>query len=216
MLATGMRTSALRPFHQCVWHVEADERVDAARYGSGKPLRYVALRYFNVADPTPRAHRAGDAGRDFVDQSGLRAMVGKRAHVSVFGSDYPTPDGTGVRDYLHVEDLASAHLCALGYLRGGRASVTLNVGYAMGTRFAKCCAWSNRLAASLGNKGRGAPPRGSATSWRGQAHSRRARFGSPNMTICRRSSGARWLGEKAIGRSPGARINLIHVLYLSL
>jgi UDP-glucose 4-epimerase len=59
-------------------------------------------------------------------------MVGKRPHVSVFGTDYPTPDGTGVRDYLHVEDLASAHLRALDYLRGAGRSVTLNVGYGHG------------------------------------------------------------------------------------
>jgi UDP-glucose 4-epimerase len=58
--------------------------------------------------------------------------LGKRTHVSVFGSDYPTPDGTGVRDYLHVEDLAAAHLNALDYLRAGGKSVTLNVGYAHG------------------------------------------------------------------------------------
>ena len=59
-------------------------------------------------------------------------MVGKRPHVSVFGSDYPTPDGTGMRDYLHVEDLAAAHLNALDYLRGDGKSVTLNVGYGHG------------------------------------------------------------------------------------
>jgi UDP-glucose 4-epimerase len=59
-------------------------------------------------------------------------MVGKRSHVSIFGTDYPTPDGTGVRDYLHVEDLASAHLCALRYLRDGRPSATFNVGYGHG------------------------------------------------------------------------------------
>jgi UDP-glucose 4-epimerase len=59
-------------------------------------------------------------------------MVGKRRHVAVFGSDYPTPDGTGVRDYLHVEDLASAHLCGLEYSRAAGCSVTLNVGYGHG------------------------------------------------------------------------------------
>jgi UDP-glucose 4-epimerase len=60
------------------------------------------------------------------------AMVGKRPHVAVFGSDYPTPDGTGMRDYLHVEDLAAAHLNALDYLRADGPSVTLNVGYGHG------------------------------------------------------------------------------------
>jgi UDP-glucose 4-epimerase len=58
--------------------------------------------------------------------------VGKRSHVSVFGTDYPTPDGTGVRDYIHVTDLATAHLNALDYLRAGGSSLTANVGYGHG------------------------------------------------------------------------------------
>jgi len=65
-------------------------------------------------------------------KAACEAMVGKRPHVSVFGSDYPTPDGTGVRDYLHVEDLAAAHLNALDYLRSGGKSTILNVGYGHG------------------------------------------------------------------------------------
>jgi UDP-glucose 4-epimerase len=97
------------------------------------PLRYVVLRYFNVAGSEPNG-RIGQAtpGATLLTKVACEAVVGKRAHVSVFGSDYPTPDGTGVRDYLHVEDLASAHSCALGYLRGGGPSVTLNVGYGHG------------------------------------------------------------------------------------
>jgi UDP-glucose 4-epimerase len=96
-------------------------------------LRYVALRYFNVAGSDPGG-RIGQAtlGATLLTKVACEAMVGKRPHVSVFGSDYPTPDGTGLRDYLHVEDLASAHLNALGYLRGNGASVTLNVGYGHG------------------------------------------------------------------------------------
>jgi len=62
----------------------------------------------------------------------VRRWSGKRTHVSVFGTDYPTPDGTGVRDYIHVADLASAHLRALDYLRGGGRPTTLNVGYGHG------------------------------------------------------------------------------------
>ena len=97
------------------------------------PLRYVALRYFNVAG----SHPGGKIGHSTVDSHLLtkvacEAMVGKRPHVSVFGSDYPTPDGTGVRDYLHIEDLAAAHLDALRYLREGGKSTTLNVGYGHG------------------------------------------------------------------------------------
>jgi UDP-glucose 4-epimerase len=96
-------------------------------------LRYVALRYFNVAGSDPGG-RIGQAtlGATLLTKVACEAMVGKRPHVSVFGSDYPTPDGTGMRDYLHVEDLAAAHLNALGYLRGNGKSVTLNVGYGHG------------------------------------------------------------------------------------
>ena len=96
-------------------------------------LRYVALRYFNVAGSDP-AGKIGQAtqGATLLTKVACEAMVGKRPHVSVFGSDYPTPDGTGVRDYLHVEDLAAAHLNALDYLRGNGKSVTLNVGYGHG------------------------------------------------------------------------------------
>jgi UDP-glucose 4-epimerase len=97
------------------------------------PLRYVSLRYFNVAG----AHPGGQIGHStlgshLLTKAACEAMVGKRPHVSVFGSDYPTPDGTGVRDYLHIEDLAAAHLDALKYLRTGGKSTILNVGYGHG------------------------------------------------------------------------------------
>jgi UDP-glucose 4-epimerase len=96
-------------------------------------LRYVALRYFNVAGSDPGG-RIGQAtqGATLLTKVACEVMVGKRPHVAVFGSDYPTPDGTGMRDYLHVEDLAAAHLNALDYLRGGGKSLTLNVGYGHG------------------------------------------------------------------------------------
>jgi UDP-glucose 4-epimerase len=97
------------------------------------PLRYVALRYFNVAGSDPGG-RIGQAtpGATLLTKVACEAMVGKRSHVSIFGTDYPTPDGTGVRDYLHVEDLASAHCRALDYLGSSGRSVTLNVGYGHG------------------------------------------------------------------------------------
>jgi UDP-glucose 4-epimerase len=96
-------------------------------------LRYVALRYFNVAGSDPGG-RIGQAtkGATLLTKVACEAIVGKRSHVSIFGSDYPTPDGTGVRDYLHVVDLAAAHLNALAYLRNGGRSATLNVGYGHG------------------------------------------------------------------------------------
>jgi len=97
------------------------------------PLRYAALRYFNVAGSDPGG-RIGQAtpNATLLIKVACEAAVGKRPFVSIFGSDYPTPDGTGVRDYIHVEDLARAHLDALAYLRAGGASTTLNVGYGHG------------------------------------------------------------------------------------
>ncbi len=96
-------------------------------------LRYVALRYFNVAgcDPGGRIGQSTEKAT-LLTKVACEAAVGRRPHVSIFGTDYPTPDGTGVRDYIHVEDLARAHLAALGYLRGGGASTTLNCGYGHG------------------------------------------------------------------------------------
>jgi UDP-glucose 4-epimerase len=96
-------------------------------------LRYVALRYFNVAG-SDTSGRIGQAtpNATLLVKVACEAAVGKRPGLAIFGTDYPTPDGTGVRDYLHVEDLAAAHLDALAYLRGGGASTTLNVGYGHG------------------------------------------------------------------------------------
>ncbi len=96
-------------------------------------LRYVALRYFNVAGSDPEG-RIGQstAQATLLIKVACEAAVGARSHVSVFGTDYPTPDGTGVRDYIHVEDLADAHVKALDYLRDGGAPLTLNCGYGHG------------------------------------------------------------------------------------
>jgi UDP-glucose 4-epimerase len=96
-------------------------------------LRHVVLRYFNVAGSDP----GGRIGQSTINGTLLTKVacetaVGKRPHVSIFGTDYPTPDGTGVRDYIHVEDLASAHVRALEYLRAGGESRTLNCGYGHG------------------------------------------------------------------------------------
>jgi UDP-glucose 4-epimerase len=96
-------------------------------------LRYVTLRYFNVAGSDP----GGTMGHSqphatLLVKVACQAAVGVRPGVAVFGTDYPTTDGTGVRDYIHVEDLADAHLRALDYLRDGGASATLNCGYGHG------------------------------------------------------------------------------------
>jgi UDP-glucose 4-epimerase len=97
------------------------------------PMRHVVLRYFNVAGSDPQG-RIGQSTRaaTLLVKVACEAAVGKRPFLSVFGTDYPTPDGTGVRDYIHVEDLATAHLNALDYLRGGGSSLVANVGYGHG------------------------------------------------------------------------------------
>ena len=96
-------------------------------------MRHVALRYFNVAGSDPEG-RIGQSTRaaTLLVKVACEAAIGKRQFLSVFGTDYPTPDGTGVRDYIHVADLATAHLNALDYLRAGGKSLVANVGYGHG------------------------------------------------------------------------------------
>jgi UDP-glucose 4-epimerase len=96
-------------------------------------LRHVILRYFNVAGCDPEG-RIGQStpNATLLIKVACEHAVGKRAELGIFGTDYPTPDGTGIRDYIHVEDLAAAHLHALDYLRAGGVSETLNCGYGRG------------------------------------------------------------------------------------
>jgi len=96
-------------------------------------LRHVALRYFNVAGSDPGG-RIGQSTKKatLLIKVAAEVAVGKREQLMIFGTDYPTPDGTGIRDYIHVEDLASAHVSALTYLRKGGESTTLNCGYGHG------------------------------------------------------------------------------------
>jgi len=98
------------------------------------PLNYCALRYFNVAGADPQA-RTGQstAGATHLIKVAVEAALGKRSHVSVFGTDFDTPDGTGVRDYIHVSDLAAAHVLALEALMAQpETSLTMNCGYGRG------------------------------------------------------------------------------------
>ena len=104
-------------------------RPTAHAYG----LRWVALRYFNAAGADPD----GELGEDHDPETHLiplaiEAALGQPQHVDIFGTDYPTPDGTAVRDYIHVTDLADAHVRALGYLEHGGASLALNLGTGRG------------------------------------------------------------------------------------
>ncbi|MGZ9063484.1 MAG: NAD-dependent epimerase/dehydratase family protein, partial [Allosphingosinicella sp.] len=97
------------------------------------PLAYVALRYFNVAgaDPQGRTGQSTPNATHLVKVA-CEAALGKRLALDVYGTNYPTPDGTCVRDYIHVSDLIAAHLDALKHLRAGGDSLTLNCGYGRG------------------------------------------------------------------------------------
>ncbi len=101
---------------------------------SAHGLRYASLRYFNVAGADSRA-RMGQRTPEATHLIKVccEAALGLRKEVSIFGTDYETSDGTGIRDYIHVEDLAAAHLDALRYLVGNGKSITLNVGYGTGS-----------------------------------------------------------------------------------
>lgn len=123
--------------------LETDETKPTNPYGESKrimekmmhwvglqhEIKYVSLRYFNVAG----AWHDGTIGEDHRNETHLipiilQVSLGKREHVTVFGDDYPTKDGTCIRDYVHVEDLAKAHILALEYLRNGGESNIFNLG----------------------------------------------------------------------------------------
>jgi UDP-glucose-4-epimerase GalE len=102
-------------------------------YERAHGIRYVALRYFNAAGADPDA----ELGECHTPETHLlplviEAALGRRPHVELFGTDYPTPDGTAIRDYIHVADLADAHVRALAHLLAGHASTFLNVGTGIG------------------------------------------------------------------------------------
>lgn len=123
-------TSPVSPYGSSKLMSEIMLRDAAHAYG----LRYVVLRYFNVAGADPQ----GRTGQSMPQATHLikvacEAACHRRAKVVVFGTDYPTPDGTGLRDYIHVSDLADAHAAALAYLRSGGDSRTLNCGYGRGS-----------------------------------------------------------------------------------
>jgi UDP-glucose 4-epimerase len=124
--------AALTPMSPYGWSKLMTEimlRDASAAHGLG----YVILRYFNVAGADPEL-RTGQStqGATHLIKVAVEHALGKRAKLQVFGTDYPTPDGTCIRDYIHVNDLVSAHSIALAHLRGGGASATYNCGYGHG------------------------------------------------------------------------------------
>jgi len=124
------RTEPINPYG---WSKLMTERM-LADTAAAHPINYCALRYFNVAGADPKG-RSGQstAGATHLIKVAVEAATGKRGHVSVYGSDYGTPDGTGVRDYIHVSDLAAAHVDALEKLIADpKASHVMNCGYGRG------------------------------------------------------------------------------------
>ena len=125
--------SPKQPINPYGWSKLMTERM-LADTAAAHPMNFCALRYFNVAGADPQA-RSGQstAGATHLIKVAVEAALGKRDSVAVFGTDYDTPDGTGVRDYIHVSDLAAAHVLALEALiaEPGR-SLTMNCGYGRG------------------------------------------------------------------------------------
>jgi UDP-glucose 4-epimerase len=124
------RTQPINPYG---WSKLMTERM-LADTAFAHPINYCALRYFNVAGADPQG-RSGQstAGATHLIKVAVEAAIGKRGHVSIYGTDYDTPDGTGVRDYIHVSDLAAAHVHALEQLIASPAeSYVMNCGYSRG------------------------------------------------------------------------------------
>lgn len=120
----------INPYGMSKLMTEAMLRDTAAAH----PINYAALRYFNVAGADPQG-RSGQstAGATHLIKIAAEAATGKRPHISVFGTDYDTPDGTGVRDYIHVSDLAEAHVAALEWLVAHpQDNLIANAGYGNG------------------------------------------------------------------------------------
>jgi UDP-glucose 4-epimerase len=122
-------TLPLSPYGWSKLMTEVMLRDATAAHGLG----HVALRYFNVAGADPQLRTGlSTPGATHLIKVAVEAALGRRPRIDVYGTDYPTPDGTCIRDFIHVSDLARAHRAALGYLRSGGASTTLNCGYGHG------------------------------------------------------------------------------------
>ena len=136
-------TAPLNPYGETKLAIERVLHWYDAAYG----LRYVALRYFNAAGADPD----GEIGEDHEPEPHLiprvlRAALGRGDPVAIYGTDYPTPDGTAIRDYIHVSDLAEAHLRALRHLAAGGGSAALNLGTGRGHSVREVIAAVERIA----------------------------------------------------------------------
>src|SRR6266446_6853506 len=119
-----------RPTNPYGWSKLMMERIMES-YDFAYGLRFVALRYFNAAGATAQSGELHEPESHLVPNV-MRAALGEISAVSVFGNDYPTPDGTPIRDYIHVADLGAAHILALDHLSGGGASDHINLGNGQG------------------------------------------------------------------------------------
>jgi UDP-glucose 4-epimerase len=129
LLSETLPTGPISPYGRsklmAEWMLE-----DAAR---AHDFRYVALRYFNVAGADPKGRTGQSSPRaTHIIKRACQVALGRVPHLDIFGTDYPTPDGTGIRDYIHVSDLVVAHALALDYLRGGGQPTVMNCGYGHG------------------------------------------------------------------------------------
>ena len=120
--------------------------MDTQRFAAAYDMRYVSLRYFNAAGADPE----GEIGEDHDPETHLIPLVldvahGRRDHLKIFGTDYDTPDGTCIRDYIHVSDLADAHLLSLKYLLKGGKSDAFNLGNGSGFSVKEVIATAMRI-----------------------------------------------------------------------
>ena len=170
-------------------------------------MNYVVLRYFNVAGADPQG-RCGLAtvGATHLLKIAVEAATGQRAKIDVYGTDYPTPDGSCIRDFIHVSDLAQAHRAALSYLRGGGSSITLNCGYGRGYSVLETIEAVRRVSMRNFAVSLCAAParRHHDHGGRYQPHPCARWTGRRNSTISRPSPPTRWPGKRSCSATAAA------------
>lgn len=148
------RTQPVSPYGESKLFVEQALRSYGLAYG----LRWMALRYFNACGAGDKLGEAHDPETHLIPLA-VRAALGERPYLEIFGTDYPTPDGTALRDYIHVLDLAEAHLAALRHLLDGGQSYALNLGAGQGHTVREVIAAVDRCASPRRVPFRDAPRR---------------------------------------------------------